>query len=256
MNKVWALLSTLILITGCSTAVPASSTLYQVSTLQALMQGVYDGHTSIGQLKTKGDLGLGTLNGLDGELVVLQGEFYQVRADGRAYRLDDQELTPFAAVVWFRPEISKEISKVKNYRQLTEELNALLPSRNLFYAIQIQGHFGYIKTRSVPQQYPPYPPLTEVVKDQIFFEFHEVQGTVVGFYSPEFTQNLQVPGYHLHFLTEDRTGGGHLLECQIAAALIQIDLIPKWEVELPQDETFKSKTFKPTSEAELHQVEK
>ena len=109
MNKFWAFLSTLILITGCSTAGPPSSTLYQVSTLQALMQGVYDGHTSIGQLKTKGDLGLGTLNGLDGELEVLQGEFYQLRADGRTYRLADQKLTPFAAVVWFRPDISESV---------------------------------------------------------------------------------------------------------------------------------------------------
>ncbi|MFP3867617.1 MAG: acetolactate decarboxylase [Desulfobacteraceae bacterium] len=256
LPRFWTFLCLLILTAGCTAAVPSSSTLYQVSTIQALMQGVYDGNTSIGHLKTKGDMGIGTLNGLDGELVGLQGQFYQVRADGQVLRLGDQELTPYASVAFFRPEINKKIKLIENYQQLTQEIDALLPSLNLFYAIQIQGRFPYLKARSVPPQEKPYRCLTEVVKNQQIFEFQNVNGTMVGFYSPRFSKNLRVPEYHLHFLTEDRSGGGHVLECQIDWAVIQIDLLPKWEVELPEDETFKSKVLGATTDEALRQVEK
>lgn len=75
--------------------------LYQVSTIDALLEGLYDGELTIKELKEKGDTGLGTFNTLDGEMIVIDGEVYQIRADGLAYLADDTMRTPFAAVTGF-----------------------------------------------------------------------------------------------------------------------------------------------------------
>ena len=90
------------------------------------------------------------------------------------------------------------------------------PPKTCFYAVMIQGEFSYVKTRSVPAQEKPYPPLAEVTKNQPTFEFTDVTGTMVGFRCPPYVTGINVPGYHLHFLTDDRTAGGHLLEFTVA----------------------------------------
>jgi acetolactate decarboxylase len=75
--------------------------LYQTSTIGALLQGVYDGDTSVGDLRQRGDIGLGTINCLDGELVVLDGRFFTVQYEGSVRELPSDTMTPFAAVTWF-----------------------------------------------------------------------------------------------------------------------------------------------------------
>jgi acetolactate decarboxylase len=107
------------------------------------------------------------------------------------------------------------LDKAEDYGQLEQYLDKLLPTENIFYAIKIEGTFKYIKTRSVPKQNKPYPPLVEVVKNQPTFEFHNVKGTIVGFRCPSYVEGINVPGYHLHFITGDKKAGGHLLECHL-----------------------------------------
>ncbi len=58
--------------------------LYQTSLMSALLSGVYEGNTTIADLLTHGDFGLGTFNELDGELIAFSSEVYQLRADGSA----------------------------------------------------------------------------------------------------------------------------------------------------------------------------
>lgn len=48
-----------------------SPELFQYSTLEALLGGVYDGEVTVGELLTHGDFGLGTFNSLDGEMIIL-----------------------------------------------------------------------------------------------------------------------------------------------------------------------------------------
>jgi acetolactate decarboxylase len=78
----------------------AYHTLFQTSTIDALLEGKYDGDVSFAQLEERGDFGLGTLNALDGEMIALEGNFYQVKADGRAYEIDKRTRTPFAVVTF------------------------------------------------------------------------------------------------------------------------------------------------------------
>lgn len=87
---------------GC--AGTSRNTLYQTSTIDALLAGTYDGDMSLNQLRRQGDFGIGTYDNLDGEMVLLDGPFYQVKADGKVYAPDLRGETPFAAVCPFRPE--------------------------------------------------------------------------------------------------------------------------------------------------------
>jgi len=78
---------------GCGQGLAQEEKVFQVSTIKALLAGVYDGEVTFGQLKQQGDLGLGTLNGLDGEMVAVDGRFYQIKTDGVAYPVSDQTKT-------------------------------------------------------------------------------------------------------------------------------------------------------------------
>jgi acetolactate decarboxylase len=141
---------------------------------------------------------------------------------------------------------------------LTAKLDGVLGSDNLCYAVRISGQFGYIKTRSVPRQARPYPPLTDVVKDQAIFEFTDVRGTIVGFRMPPYVTGINVPGWHLHFLAEDLSGGGHLLDCRCDEATAQIDETDGIMLDLPRTEGFLGCPLaaEDDDDADLHAVEK
>ncbi len=210
----------------------AGNAVYLTAPVNALVLGYYRENTSVGEIKRHGDFGLGTFNNLDGEMVVLDGNVYQVKADGIAAPVPDSEESPFACVTFFTPDMVEEIDG----RRLDEDpetlLEGLIPSANMLYAIRIDGEFEYVKTRSVPRQ-ENYRPLVEVAREQPTFEFHQTAGTLCGFFTPQFMSSLNVPGYHLHFVTEDRKQGGHLLECRLQNVTVGLQHIPKLELGLP-----------------------
>ncbi|MBW2174605.1 MAG: acetolactate decarboxylase, partial [Deltaproteobacteria bacterium] len=222
-----------IAICGCSGLQKNKDVLFQTSTIDALLAGVYDGHMTIKELKKHGDFGLGTFDGLDGEMVGLDGEFYQIKVDGTACPVDDSMKTPFAVVTFFEPDESLLLDEEMNCEELSQYLDGKLPTENIFYAVKIEGGFEYIKTRSVPRQNKPYPPLVEVVKDQSILEFYDVRGTIVGFRTPHYMKGINVPGYHLHFIAADRRAGGHLLECRMQDVGIELDYTSEFYVVLP-----------------------
>ena len=133
--------------------------LFQTSTLQALMAGVYDGDLTFQALARHGDFGLGTFDALDGEMIALDGIFYQIKADGRVSPVAGSMKTPFAEVTFFKAGRTHMIEMPLNYQQLLDYVDRLLPSPNLPYAIRIDGLFTSVKTRSIPRQQKPYPPL-------------------------------------------------------------------------------------------------
>jgi acetolactate decarboxylase len=212
--------------------------LYQISTLPALMEGGYDGETTFGDLKRHGDVGIGTFNRLDGEMIEVDGLFYQIKADGKAYPVDDKQKTPFAAVTFFENDRSFAISKPMKLAELTAAIDQTLPGENIFYVVRIKGAFSYVKTRSVPAQVKPYPPLSEVVKDQSVFELRDLQGVIIGVRCPAYVSGVNLPGFHLHFIDNKRTVGGHLLDGVITAGTVEIDYIYDFYLKLPQSGEF------------------
>jgi acetolactate decarboxylase len=212
---------------------------YQVSTLGALNVGVYEGATTIGELKERGDFGLGTFDGLEGEMVALNGNFFQVKTDGVPIRVNKNAKTSFASVVSFSKEKTLQMSGLMTYPGLQEEIDRQLSTRNLPQAIRVYGVFPSLKVRSVPKQTIPYPPLAQVVKEQQkIFELRNVRGTLVGFRMPQYMSSVNVMGYHFHFIASDFKTGGHLLDGQFLNAVVETQTVQDWQLGLPETASF------------------
>jgi acetolactate decarboxylase len=207
--------------------------LFQASTIGALLDGAYDGDVTFGGLAQHGDLGLGTLNALDGEMIALDGRYYRADLEGELEEIEPTERTPFAAVAWFEPSLERSLSGPMSYEEMLAELDVVAADPEASCAIRIDGEFELVRARSVPRQLPPYRPLGEVVAEQRVFELADVAGSLVGFRFPDYARGLEVDGYHLHFITEDRTRGGHVLDCRPRHAVALIDLSGELHVELP-----------------------
>lgn len=232
-------------------------TLVQVSTIDALLNGVYDGVITFDVLRKYGDFGIGTFEGLDGEMLGFDGKFYQVKADGNAYPVTDQMKTPFASVTFFDADSEEQLPEGIDYKQMEKFLDDVLPTPNIFYAIKIEGTFSQMKTRSVPVQKKPYPPLAEVTKNQPVFELGDVKGTLVGFRCPAYITGINVPGYHLHFLTQDEKGGGHVLDFKLKKASAALDYTLSFLMLLPDKKSdFYKINLNQERQADLEKVEK
>lgn len=212
--------------------------LVQASNLTALMNGVYDGDMTFAQLKQMGDFGLGTFDMLDGELVVLDGSFYQIKADGVVYPVSLDMKTPFAAVTFFRPEREFYSNVNLNYEQIKQAIDKKLLSTNLPYAIRIYGEFTYLKFRSVPKQTPPYQPFKKVLENQVNFEKRNIKGTLVGFRMPSYTKGINQEGYHFHFISDDTKVGGHLMDGEFQNINVEIQILRDIQMMLPSLQAF------------------
>ena len=208
-------------------------TAVQTSTIAALLDGAYDGEVTIGELLAAGDLGLGTLDALDGELVILDGEAWQCAADGTVNAVAPETTTPFAVVTRFAADEALEAPGPMDHARLLALLEEHAPPATGCDAIRIDGRFSRVHARSVQRQEPPYPPLAEVADHQVEWTFENLEGTVVGFRFPRSAAGVEVPGHHLHFLAADRSCGGHVLECDLQAGTIQVEEVDGLRLELP-----------------------
>ncbi len=206
----------------------------QFSTIDALLAGVYDGDFDCAQVARAGNLGLGTFDRLDGEMVVTGHRVYQVKSDGSVLRPPGSLGTPFATVVNFRPDKTFRASSGLPMRALEEQIDRLCPNPNGIYAIRLSGCFSAMKTRSVPAQSKPYPELVAAAERQTVFDLGPAEGVVVGFRFPAYFKSLNVPGYHLHFLSKSRSSGGHILGMTAApGVLIEVEECNRFELLLP-----------------------
>ncbi|MCI0453641.1 MAG: acetolactate decarboxylase [Candidatus Dadabacteria bacterium] len=245
-----------IAIYGCSHLQKNEDIAFQTSTIRALLEGVYEGDITYKELKKHGDFGIGTFNNLDGEMVGLEGKFYQIKADGTAYSVQDSMKTPFAVVTFFKSDRSVTLDRSVDCKVLEQYLDTLLPTKNIFYAIKIDGDFIYLKARSIPMQNKPYVGLAEVVKNQKTFEFQNVKGTLAGFWFPGYMEGINVPGYHFHFITADKKAGGHLSDCRLKKGRIEVDYISQLFMALPENGGFYDVDLTKGKEGELERVEK
>ncbi|MGF7117318.1 acetolactate decarboxylase [Methanobacterium oryzae] len=212
--------------------------LYQVSTLNSLSEGNYDEKISSGNLKYYGDTGMGTFTGLDGEMIELNGNIYQIKSDGNVYLVNNSAGIPYATVTFFKADKVIITNKSMNYTELQQYLNSTLPSKNLVYSFKVIGKFDSVKARSPPKQDKPYQNLTEALKNQSIFNFNDINGTMVGFWFPRSASSINLNDYHFHFINEDRNSGGHVLDCKLENAIIEIDYISNVYIMYPQSNEF------------------
>lgn len=214
---------------------PPEDELYQISTIAALSAGAYDGLIDFETLLDRGDFGLGTFDALDGELIVLDGVAYRVPANGVPEEVDESVTTPFAAVTTWDTDSAHEFSESMTCADFETAIDGLLESIENPYAIKVVGEFASLTTRSEEPQAKPYPPLSDVLANQIVFNLSEVEATLVGFRLPDYMANSNTSGYHFHAVTDDLEAGGHVLDCQTGAVSVEIDAIDSWQVDLTGD---------------------
>ena len=232
-------------------------TFYQVSTIDALLQGVDDGILPVGELKKHGDFGIGTFNALDGEMIVLDGVVYQAKADGHIYPVADNVTTPFATVTYFDRDLVVTTDKTMNLSSFTSTMAGRLPTGNMIYAVEMHATYPSMKVRAIPAQHKPYPTLTEAAKDQSVYSYSNTTGTVLGFYTPAFFKGLNVAGYHLHFISDDHKTGGHILDCTVPAdTTVVYDITPGFAMGLPTSGDFTGVNLSQDLSADLAKVEK
>jgi acetolactate decarboxylase len=219
--------------------------LWQYSTLGALLHGGYAGGVSIGEVLRHGSCGLGTLDALDGEMTCLDSRCYQVKSDGKAYPVAAEATTPFVQIAAFAPRTRQKLAPSGSIAAVEKALDALLASRNQFALAVLTGRFARLTTRSVPRQAKPYPPLGEVVKSQAVFDFRDVEGTVVAVYQPAYVGQIGVPGWHLHFLTKDKTAGGHVLDLAPQAVQVELQVFNEFDLILPDSGDFRALDLDP-----------
>ena len=208
--------------------------LFQASTIGALLDGAFEGDLSFAELAVHGDLGLGTLNHLDGEMVAIDGGFFRADVEGNVTAVGPEERTPFAVVTRFEPTVDERLpDEPLEHEALLERLDGLVPDGASSCAIRLDGRFDLVRARSVPRQEPPYRPLTEVVAEQHVFELREVEGSMVGFRFPTYVEGIEVAGYHLHFVSADRRRGGHVLGSRSRGLRVRLDPSDDLHVELP-----------------------
>ena len=207
--------------------------LYQHGTMAELTVGLFDGTLSLDQLLDNGDYGIGTLDGLDGELVIRDKKAYQIKGNGSVVQLSGEETVPYAAVSFFYPEQHIKVEKETDSKDIKELIISKLSSLNTFQTVVISGRFINLKVRAVEKQKKPYPFLVKAARKQNEFEKKNSRGTIIGFYSPELFQNIASAGFHWHYLSDDCLFGGHLLDFEMENGEILLETIEIFEQHFP-----------------------
>ncbi len=212
-------------------------TIYQVSTSGALVQGVYQGCVRVADIKRHGDFGLGTFDGLDGEGIMLDGTCWQARSDGSVHVAPDSALAPFWATTFFAADSTTTLPFVSSWDDLTAQLDGLRRSDNLFCAIRITGTFERIHYR-VACKSAHGTDLVSATSHQAEFSQSDLRGSLVGFWTPSYARTINVPGYHLHLLSDDHNHGGHILDVQAKDLTVQVHMDNHVHLALPETPAF------------------
>lgn len=215
----------------------ADADLLQVSTLGALIEGVFEGAYPIGLLRKQGGFGVGTYNGIDGECDCAGWLLLPCRADDSVEESADSELVSFAAVTSFMAERRYQVTGM-TMAQLDTYIASLIPINNHFYAIKVHGLFSSVTARAIPKLTPPYPALTEATAQETVFTRQGIERTVVIIRSPQYAANLNVAGDHYGFISDDHQFGGHALDLPVQSESVEVDEIRRNTLWLPTTDTF------------------
>lgn len=233
--------------------------MYQVSTLQALALGYTRAVVSVRELLRKGDTGLGTFEGVNGEMIVMEGYCYRADQEGRVSLVGPETGVPFAAVAKhfgaqrFAMDGMPDIESVRT--QLTEQIEERF-GLNSMHVVRVDGEFEKVDARSESPYRSHHVTLKEILSEtQKAFVFENIRGSLVGVYFPDYMDGINMPGWHLHFLSDDRTKGGHVFDVSIRTGTARVDKISCMELDLPKEAVFDTYALKQDLRDEIKSVE-
>jgi len=236
--------------------VNAQGNLFSAGYAAAFIGGLYDAWYPYKSLKQHGDFGLGAPAKLDGELMMLNGKLYKTQYTGKTMPINEAGETPYAVVCFFHASKVYKPGRQLNKSALFKYLDSLLTNQNGIYAIHVSGNFKYVKTRAFePVQQKPYVPLAAMLDKQHFFEFNTIKGDLIGYKLPVFMEGAHISGYHFHFLSADKTSGGHIIDLVADEITIEVDVLNSYTMELPQTTDFNNFDFRKDRKEEIKSVE-
>ena len=232
---------------------------YQVSTLQALALGFSKSVITVEELLRHGNLGLGTFEDVDGEMIVLDGKCYRAKDNGDVVLAEYERGIPFASVCNFQPSRSEEFGNMNTIDQLKEWLTICIEEDfglNSMYAVRINGEFSKVDARSESGTCAHHLTLKDALSvTQKAFVFENIKGSLVCVYYPDYMDGINAAGWHMHFLSEDAKNGGHVLDVSITCGNADFCRITSLEIQIPDSPAFDTYALKGASQEEIKSVE-
>ncbi len=234
--------------------------MYQVSTLQALALGYSKKVITVEELLKHGNTGLGTFENVDGEMIVVDGKCFRSTEDGSVVEAGNDMGTPFCAVATLNKERTFEFGAVSDIEAIRELLTIKIEEQfglNSMHVVRIDGLFPKIDARSeAPYESHHVTLKTILSQNQTSFLYENIRGSLVGVYFPDYMDGINMPGWHLHFISEDRSKGGHVFNLEMQEGTVYLDKISRIEIQIPREAAFDTYSLKEASEDEIKKVEK
>ncbi|WP_200974824.1 acetolactate decarboxylase [Echinicola sp. 20G] len=231
----------------------SSDKIWHYSILDAMRRGIYEGTNTVKELKAHGDFGLGTFNHLNGELVALDGVIYRIPPSGEVEVAPDTMISPFTSLSFFNADTTMTFPFTGDFEDLKRNIEGILPSRNVPYAIKVRSQWSEITVGGAkPVETTDTTELAVLMKSRPQYQAENIQGMMIGFFTPSLMSNVDLSPFHFHFLSEDKKFAGHLIKGSIlnAELHIQIDSKDGYEIELlNQNRRYRNLNFKTTKEA-------
>lgn len=215
-------------------------TLYQLNTLDAFLAGQYDGLMSYNELYQYGDTGLGTFHAVDGEMIAFGGNFYQICHNGSINVVTGDMTAPLVMLTWFDVDASYDLEDL-NMSQTKSALDSMRDSNNYIYVFVAHGTLDYVQTRSFAPFDEPYPPLSNATS--AYFHGYNVTGTLVIMWFPVSLSGINLHDYHMHFLADDLSIGGHVMDLNLSSMRVDMDRTPSFKLDLPGTDAFRDWEF-------------
>ena len=236
-----------------------NSKMFQVSTLQALMLGYTKSVITVDELMQHGDIGLGTFEDVNGEMIVLEGHCYQAKSDGTLYEADGKTGVPFCAVSHMNAESESKIENVGSIDDLKRFLDISIDESfalNSMHIVRVDGMFNKVMARSEDGLKSRHIELKEILQgNQQDFCFENIKGTLVCIYFPDYMDGINAPGWHLHFVSDDRTCGGHVFDIDLKEGKASFTRISTIEIRFPATAEFDTYALKEASQNDIKEVE-
>lgn len=236
-----------------------NSKMYQVSTLQALALGYSRSVVTVGELLRHGDTGLGTFEDVDGEMIVIDGNCYRATDDGSVKEADADTGVPFASVAPMTSPLEYAIGGAENIDELKQLLTLKIEEGfglNSMHVIRIDGSFSRISARSEKGTHAHHVTLKDALSvTQKSFVFENVKGSLVCVYYPDYMDGINAAGWHLHFISDDRTKGGHVFELSMEQGTAKAARLTAIEIAFPSDPAFDTYALKDLPDSDIKTVE-
>ena len=233
--------------------------MFQVSTLQALILGYSRTVVTVEELLEHGDTGLGTFEGVGGEMIVTEGHCYCAANDGTVTEATPETGVPFAAVTKMTEGRKIELNAISDIEELKRRLDIAIEEDfglNSMHVVKICGKFNKVSARSESEYKAHHVSLKEILKkSQRDFYFENTEGTLVCVYYPDYMDGINAKGWHFHFVSDDRKQGGHVFDVNINESTAIINKISSINIQLPTEPVFDTYSLKQDLNDEIKEVE-